>query len=145
MARKPFDESRLRPGQREAALALVEREFKPKSERKTKEAIAEELEISYMTLWRWENQDDNFIGYKNHIAGQFMDTQLSFVYRKLIEGIDRGSMKGIELYLKRIGDLDDKSEITVNTSGNEKSFEERKAELLARLGKDTKSNDNDDK
>lgn len=41
-----FDERKLRPGQRQAAALLVEYEFAKKSERKTKEQIAEEVGIS---------------------------------------------------------------------------------------------------
>ena len=133
MQRFQFDESKLKPKQKEAAVMLVEYEFTDKSERKTKEQIAEELGITRMTLYRWETGDENFINYKNYVASQFVNTHLPFVYKKLLEGIARGSMKGIELFLKRIGDLDDKTEITIEDKRNEQSFEERKAALLARL------------
>jgi transcriptional regulator with XRE-family HTH domain len=134
MQRFHFDETKLKPGQKEAAVMLVEYEFTEKAERKTKEQIAEEVGVSRMTLHRWETRDENFINYKNYVASQFANTYLPFVYKKLIEGISRGSMKGIELFLKRIGDLDDKTEITIDDKRGDKSFEERKAELLARLG-----------
>jgi hypothetical protein len=128
-----FDETRLKPGQREAAVALVEYEFTPKGERKTKEQIAEELGLSRMQIHRWDTSDENFIGYKNYLASRLVDSQLSLVYSKLLDGIKNGSMKGIELYLKRIGDLNDKSEVTINTNNGDQSFEERKAALLERL------------
>lgn len=127
-----FDESKLLQGQREAAIALIEQEFTPKAQRKTKEALAEELGISRKTLYNWDTRDTNFINYKNYLASDFMDSHLSLVYRKLIESIERGSVKGIELYLKRIGDLDQHSEVTLRQDG-ELSLEERKQALLARL------------
>lgn len=137
---KKFDESKLRPKQREVALALVEREFAPKDERRTKEEIANEYEISRMSLHRWETGDSNFIAYKNHLADQFMDSHLSEVYKKLLEGITNGSMKGIELYLKRIGKLDSKTEITLDDKRSGESLEERKAALLERLKGDLNEN-----
>lgn len=137
-----FDETKFRPGQREAALALVEYEFEgDRTKRKTKQEIADEIGISRQQLHAWNTRDQNFIAYKNYLASEFLDSHLAFVYRKMLEGIDKGSMKGIELYLKRIGDLDNRSEITVNQGDNEQSFEERKAAILERLNGEI----NDDK
>jgi predicted transcriptional regulator len=127
-----YDESKFLPKQREAAIALVEYEFTPKSSRKTKEEIAEEVGVSRKTLHNWDTRDSNFINYKNYLASEFMDSHLALVYKKLIESIERGSVKGIEVYLKRIGDLDTHTEVTIN-NGDNKSFEERKAALLARI------------
>jgi hypothetical protein len=131
-----YDEAKFLPKQREAAIALVEYEFTPKSERRTKEEIAEDLDISRKTLHNWDKKDANFIAYKNYLSSEFMDSHLAFVYKKLIDSIERGSTRGIELYLKRIGDLDTHSEITIN-QGENQSFEDRKAALLERLGKDS--------
>lgn len=128
-----FDESRFKPKQREAAIALVEYEFTPKGERKTKQQIADELGITRMTLHLWDTKDENFIAYKNYLASQFMDSHLAYVYKRLLDSIERGSVKGIELYLKRIGDLAEQNEITIRQEGSDQSFEERKAELLKRL------------
>lgn len=130
----PFDETKFKPNQREAAIKLIEREFAPKDEKKSKTQIAEELGISRMTLHNWETRDSNFKEYRNYLAQDFVNGYLPFVYSKLIEGIDKGSMRGIELYLKRIGDLDSRSEVTINNAdGSEKTHDERKAELLQRL------------
>lgn len=130
-----YDETQLRPGQREAAMLLVEYEFTPHGERKTQEEIAKEVGISRRTLYSWNHHDPNFIAYKNSLASQMLDSELAFVYKKLLEGIKNGSMKGIETYLKRIGDLDRRDEITVHQGdGDALSFEERREELLARLG-----------
>lgn len=137
MARKGYDETKLRPGQREAGLLLVEREFATKENRKTKQQIAEEVGVTYQCLWKWDTQDSNFIAYKNSLSADFMDSHLSLVYSKLIDVIKQGNTKGIELFLKRHGDLDSKSEVTIKDSRDEdKSFEERQAELLERLNGD---------
>lgn len=128
-----YDEAKFKPKQREVALALVEREFADKKIRKSKGAIAEENGITPMTLWRWENHDGNFIAYKNHLASEFMDSRLAFVYGKLLEVIGEGNTKGIELFLKRIGDLDTKTDLTINQSRDEDSQEERLAKLQERL------------
>lgn len=135
MARRyKYDESKFKPGQREAAIALVEYEFTPKEERKTKEEIAEELGITRMTLYNWDTKDENFIAYKNHIASNFVDSNLAFVHKKLLDAIDQGSVRAIDLFYKRMGELTDQQEITIKDGKDGVSFEERKAELLARLG-----------
>lgn len=132
-----FDETKFKPMQREAALALVEYEFSPKSHRKTKDEIATELGLTRQAIHKWDTQDQNFIAYKNYLSAQFMDSNVAFVYSKLITAIDRGSVRGMELYMKRLGDLDEKQEVTIKQEGGE-SFEERRAELLKRLGEEAK-------
>lgn len=128
-----FDENRFKKGQREAALALVEYEFSADEERKTKQEISEELGICRKTLHNWQFNDPNFIAYKNYLASEVMDANLAMVYRKLLEGIEQGSMRGIEMFLKRIGDMDTKSEVTVNTGGDDKTQDERIRELRDRI------------
>lgn len=136
MSRRQFkyDETKLRPGQREAAGLLAENDFLPFKERKTRQQIADEIGYSRMSLYKWENRDPNFIAYKNSISSDIMDSHLSLTYSKLIDVIKDGNTKGIELFLKRIGDLDNRSEITVNDGNNDNlSFDERQAALLARI------------
>lgn len=135
--RYPFDETKFKPKQREAALALVEYEFSPKGQRKTKQEIADELGITRQCLHKWDTQDQNFINYKNYLASDFMDTKMAFVYSKLLESVDRGSVRAMELFMKRMGDLTDQTELTINAQqgGEAKSFEEKRQELLERLGK----------
>lgn len=136
-----YDEARFKPKQREVALALVEREFADKKVRKTQQEIAEENGITVMTMWRWNNQDVNFISYKNHLAAQFMDSRLALVYTKLIEAVEGGNTKAMELFLKRVGDLDTKGELTVLKGNDDETQEERLAKLKERL----EASDNDDK
>lgn len=139
-----YDEAAFKPKQREVALALVEREFADKKDRKSKEAIAEEHGTTKMTIWRWENNDPNFIAYKNHLASEFMDSRLAFVYGKMIEGIGGGNAKLIELFLKRIGDLDTKSDINITRKNDEESQDERLAKLQERLQAADDEEDEDD-
>jgi hypothetical protein len=132
MAKKrTFDEARFKPGQRKAAHLLLEREFGDKRNRKEKQEIAEECGICRMTLYRWEHEDENFIAYYNHIAQMYADSQLAFVYSKLMDGIKSGSMKGIELYLKQAGKLVDKQEIEIED--NRETIDERAERLRKRL------------
>lgn len=132
-----FDESKLKQGQRKCAILMVEYEFADKGEKMTQQQIADEVGVHRTTIHEWNTRDSNYIEYKNYLAANAMNAFLPFVYRKLIDGINNGSMKGIELYLKRIGDMDTKSEVTVNDNkSDEKTFEDRKADILARLGND---------
>lgn len=128
-----FDETKFKPKQREAALALVEKEFTDKGYRKSNQQIADELGITRMTLYNWNNKDRNFIRYKRYLSDDFMDSQVAFVYSKLLDSIDKGSVRGIELFMKRMGDLANKQEISFSTQGENQSFEDRRKELMERL------------
>lgn len=128
-----YDESKFRPKQREAALALVEYEFMVDGQRKSKQQVADELGVTRQTLHNWDTQDANFIAYKNFLASTYMDAHLAFVYSKLIDGIEKGSMKGIDIYLKRHGDLDRRDELKVINDGDTMTMEERQAALRQRL------------
>lgn len=131
-----YDTTKFKAGQREAAIQMVEYEFTPKKdgERKSKQQIADDVGVSRKTLHNWEFHDPNFIAYKNYLASEFMDSHLPMVYRKLLDGIENGSQRGIETFLKRIGDMDTNSDVTIHQGGDDQSFEERKAELMRRLG-----------
>src|SRR5699024_9478950 len=129
-----FDESKLRPGQRQAALLLVERDFADKSDRMTYQQIGDEVGFTRKTIHEWNSRDRNFIEYKNYLAADFFDAYLPMVYSKMIEGISNGSMKGIVLYLKSIVDLYSCSEVMINNDRiHNDSFDELKASLLEHL------------
>lgn len=136
-----FDEAKLKPGQRKCAMLLMEYDLGGPENRLTQQEIADEVGVHRTTVHAWNTQDTNFIEYKNYLSANAMNTFLPLVYRKLIDGINNGSMKGIELYLKRIGDMDNRSEVTLNDNTNDdKSFEDRKAEILNRLGEEAEIN-----
>jgi len=140
MSRFKYDESKLRPKQREAAHEMVLYEFSPKRAteefpaRKTKQQIADELGITRKTLHDWDTKDTNFIAYKNKVASDMLNSMLPLVYSQLMNNVRNGSMRAIEVFMKRIGDLDSRSEVVVHdaNSGGQ-SFEERKRELEERL------------
>lgn len=130
-----FDESRFKPGQKAAAVLMVEREFLPKGERKTTQEVADEIGISRKALYNWDKKDDNFIEYKRYLSSQILDSHVAMVHAKLIETIDKhGSIKAIELFMKRAGELADKQDITINNGSAPQDFEDRQAAILARLG-----------
>lgn len=120
-----YDETAFKPKQREVALALVEREFSTAAEAKTKDEIAQEFGTTAMTIWRWEKQDPNFIAYMNHLSTQFIDSGQARVYAKLMEAVNKGNVKAMELFMKRMGDLDNKSEISISQTQDDNSLQER--------------------
>lgn len=128
-----YDETRFKPNQREAAVSMVEYEHTPYKERKTLDEIAKEVGVTRRTLHNWNTRDQNFIAYKNSVAADFLETQAAFVYAKLLDGISNGSMKGIELFMRRLGDLDSRSEVTIRDDGGNQSQEDRVAALKERL------------
>lgn len=141
-----FDESKFRPKQREAALLLVEKEFTDNKDKRTNEEIAQELGVSRKSLWNWDNLDQNFIAYKKYLSNDFMDTQVAFVYSKLLKSIESGSIRGIELFMKRAGDLANKQEVSFTSQDDTESFDVRRKELMERLNmNDEDSDDNESK
>lgn len=135
-SRFKFDETRFHPGQREAAIEMVEYEFSGTKERKKLQDIADQVGISRRQLHTWNTQDQNFIAYKNSIASDHLDSHLAFVYRKLLDGIADGSMKGIETYMKRIGDLDSRTEVTLRDNGDDLTQDERLTALKERIARE---------
>lgn len=140
MSRFGYDESKLRPGQREAAHELVMYEFSPKKGtdefpgRKTKQQIADDVGVSRKTLHEWDTKDTNFIAYKNKVASDMLNSMTPLVYAELMANVRRGSMRAIETFMKRIGDLDSRSEVTLNdNTAGAMTLEERKADLERRL------------
>lgn len=132
MPRRQYDETKFRPGQRLGAELMLEYELMPEGKRRKLDDIAAEVGVTRMTLWNWNNKDENFIAYKNHLAAKYMDSNLPIAYRQLMAGIENGSMKGIELFLRRYGDLDRRDEVTVHHAESQ-SHEERIAALQKRL------------
>ena len=138
MARKQsYDSTKLLPGQREAALLLSEFQFTPKKEREFQrlEDIADHLDITRMTLYRWRTQDENFIALVNDLGERHMSTRVNEVYNALVTGAVDGNTKNIELFLKNRGLLQDRIEVTDGTdseglSERTNDLERRMAELL---------------
>jgi hypothetical protein len=126
-------EAKLTEQQKKAAFMLVENDLKSNKDplKLTYEQIAEEVGVSYKTIWSWRTQNRNFIAYKNEIADDFLSDKRSRVYGqllKLIEG-EQPSVKAIDLFMRRFGLLTEK-QITVNEDASgSRSNEDLKREL----------------
>lgn len=115
---------RLNDLQIRAAHLLVANSFANREDRKTKQEIADELGISRQYLWRWENNDRDFIAYKAALSDLYLgsyrdlaDAQLI----KLIKGTSNNgipSIKALELYYKLNGRLVNRSEVDINENIN---------------------------
>lgn len=124
-------ESKLTAQQQKAAFLLVENDLRDNADKRTQEQIAEEVGVTYKTLWEWRKKNRNFIAYKNEIADDFLAEYRSGVYGQLMKLINgsQPSVKAIDLYLKRFGLLTEK-QVTVNEdAGGSRSNEDLAKEL----------------
>ena len=103
-------EAKLTAQQRKAALMLVENELLETGDKRTQEDIAEEVGVSYKTIWSWRTQNRNFIAYKNEIADDFLSDKRDRVYGQLMKLINapQPSVKAIDLFMRRHGLLTDR-------------------------------------
>lgn len=126
-------EAKLTEQQRKAAYMLVENDLKAnKDETKlTYEQIAQEVGVTYKTIWSWKTQNRNFIAYKNEISDDFLSDKRSRVYGqllKLIEG-EQPSVKAIDLFMRRFGLLTEKTVVENVEGGNQRSADDIKRQL----------------
>jgi hypothetical protein len=129
-------EAKLTEQQKKAAYMLVENDLKPNKDplKLTYEQIADEIGVSYKTIWSWRTQNRNFIAYKNEISDDFLSDKRSRVYGqllKLIEG-EQPSVKAIDLFMRRFGLLTEK-QITVTEDGSSSRSNEDLAKELEEL------------
>lgn len=80
-------------------------------EKMTNEQIAQAVGVDKRTLYRWKN-DKKWMEMYNELCEQEMDEFLGEAYKYLKKSIRSGSIKGMELYLKRSGKLIDRKEVT---------------------------------
>jgi hypothetical protein len=126
-------EAKLTEQQKKAAYMLVENDLKPnKDETKlTYEQIADEIGVTYKTIWSWRTQNRNFIAYKNEISDDFLSDKRSRVYGqllKLIEG-EQPSVKAIDLFMRRFGLLTEKQVISTEDNSGSRSNDDLASEL----------------
>jgi hypothetical protein len=126
-------EAKLTEQQKKAAFMLVENDLKPnKDETKlTYEQIADEIGVTYKTIWSWRTQNRNFIAYKNEISDDFLSDKRSRVYGqllKLIEG-EQPSVKAIDLFMRRFGLLTEKQVISTEDNGGSRTNDDLASEL----------------
>jgi hypothetical protein len=129
-------EAKLTEQQKKAAYMLVENDLKSNKDplKLTYEQIADEIGVSYKTIWSWRTQNRNFIAYKNEISDDFLSDKRSRVYGqllKLIEG-EQPSVKAIDLFMRRFGLLTEK-QITVTEDGSSSRSNEDLAKELEEL------------
>jgi transcriptional regulator with XRE-family HTH domain len=124
-------EARLTPQQIKAAFLLVENDLRDNGDKRTQEDIAEEVGVTYKTVWSWRKSNRNFIDYKNEIADDFLAEYRSGVYGQLMRLINgsQPSVKAIDLYLKRFGLLTEKQVTVTEDNGGSRSNEDLAKEL----------------
>jgi hypothetical protein len=113
-------EAKLTEQQKKAAFMLVENDIKANKDvtKLTYEQIAEEVGVSYKTIWSWRTQNRNFIAYKNEISDDFLSDKRSRVYGQLLKLIEaeQPSVKAIDLFMRRFGLLTEKT-VVENVDG----------------------------
>lgn len=118
--------------QQQAVYALLDNEMLPYKERKTQDALADELEVNRATLYRWRKQNQAFIEFKKEVAKDYLGDEVGLFAQSLISSM-RGtngapSQKALDLYAKMMGFI--KSEHSVEiTKGNARTDEEIEKEL----------------
>jgi len=128
-------EAKLTEQQKKAAYMLVENDLKSNKDplKLTYEQIADEIGVSYKTIWSWRTQNRNFIAYKNEISDDFLSDKRSRVYGqllKLIEG-EQPSVKAIDLFMRRFGLLTEKQVIATEDASGSRSNDDLAQELEA--------------
>jgi hypothetical protein len=126
-------EAKLSEQQKKAAYMLVENDLKPNKDatKLTYEQIADEIGVTYKTIWSWRTQNRNFIAYKNEISDDFLSDKRSRVYGqllKLIEG-EQPSVKAIDLFMRRFGLLTEKQVISTEDNSGSRSNEDLASEI----------------
>src|SRR5574342_1421363 len=124
-------EAKLTLPQQKAAFLLVENDLRDGGDKKTQEQIAEEVGVTYKTLWSWRKQNRNFIEYKNELADDFLSEYRSGVYGQMMKLINspQPSVKAISLYLQRYGLLTQKTQIENVDAGGSRSNADLESEL----------------
>jgi hypothetical protein len=124
-------EAKLDTRKRLAAYLLVENELRETGEKRTQEAIAEEVGVSYKSLWEWKTKDSVFIEYKNALADDFLAEKRAYVYGQLMKliGGSQPSVKALDLYLRRFGLLTEKQVVVNEDAGGSRSNEDLASEL----------------
>jgi AcrR family transcriptional regulator len=105
MPKNVIDYSSFKRDQLEAARLMSDPD-----ERLTNAEIAERVGVSERTIYRWK-EDADFIALLNDLADKHMDSFLAEAYRQLQTSARRGSVKALELILKRQGKLIERREV----------------------------------
>jgi DNA-binding XRE family transcriptional regulator len=102
---------RLTDQQAKAAYLLLINEFE-EGGRRTQEDIAKEVGVSRMQLYNWRTQNADFIAYQNALSDMHLEAYRSKADKKLMELVDKGYTKALDLYYTLLGRKITKSETT---------------------------------
>lgn len=127
MPKKPLNYSNFKPEQVQAARLLA---LKETGEKRTIKDIAEEVGVDQRSIYRWK-EDPEFCEMVNDIADRYMDGFLSEAYAHLRKQVRNGSVKAMELYLKRMGKLIEKREVSSDVNIEVKGVDAKSNEELA--------------
>jgi hypothetical protein len=133
MSRLKELEAKLTEQQKRAAYILVENDLKPNKDagKLTYEQIAEDIGVTYKTLWSWKTRNRNFIAYKNEISDDFLSDKRSRVYGQLLKLIEaeQPSVKAIDLFMRRFGLLTEKTVVENIDGKSQRSDDDIKRQL----------------
>jgi len=129
--RKKALEAKLDANHKKAVYLLVENELLPKKEQRTKEEIAQEVGVTYKTIWSWSTRNKDFIEYKNLIADEFLEGNRNRVNAQLMRLIDgeQPSVKAIDLYFRRFGLLTERKQIELDNGEGSRTNDDLAKEL----------------
>src|SRR6185312_8144596 len=118
--------------QQQAVYALLDNEMLPYKERKTQDALADELEVNRATLYRWRKQNQAFIEFKKEVAKDYLGDEVGLFAQSLIASM-RGtngapSQKALDLYAKMMGFIKTEHSVEI-TQGNARTDEEIAASI----------------
>jgi predicted transcriptional regulator len=101
---------RLTDQQSKAAYLLVINDFEKGT--KTQEEIADEVGVSRQTLYVWRTSNSDFIAYQNALSDHHLESYRSKADAKLVELVDKGYTKALDLYYTLLGRKVSRSETT---------------------------------
>lgn len=123
---KEIDYSKFSTQQLAAARLMATPEQKM-----TNKEIAQAVGISERQLYRWK-ENREFLDLVNDLAEKYMDAFLGEVYREMRKSIMSGSVKAMELYLKRSGKLIDRKEVQSDVTIDVTTFDGKSNEDIMR-------------
>jgi len=129
--RKKALEAKLDANHKKAVYLLVENELLPKKEQRTKEEIAQEVGVTYKTIWSWSTRNKDFIDYKNLVADEYLESNRNRVNAQLMKLIDgeQPSVKALDLYFRRFGLLTERKQIELDNGEGARTNDDIAKEL----------------
>ena len=94
--------TKLKPEQIQAAHSILENSTRGK-DKLTQEELASELGLTGRCLRKWRSENVYFNEYITQLSTNALRSHTDFVDAKLLEAVDKGHIKAMELYYKRAG------------------------------------------